>query len=67
VYLNSVALASTVVDSHHITATVTPQVLLLISTSNGVEIWVTNPGQFGGGLLGCSNGGSSQSVSITIT
>ncbi|HVO61039.1 MAG TPA: hypothetical protein VMT53_08890 [Terriglobales bacterium] len=67
VFLNSVLLASTVVDSHHITAIVTPQVVLLISTSNGVEIWVTNPGQLGGGFFGCADGGSSQAVSITIT
>ena len=67
VFLNSVLLESTLIDSHHMTATVTPQVLLLISMSNGVEIWVTNPGQIGGGWLGCSNGGDSQPVSITIT
>ena len=67
VYLNSTLLASTVIDSHHITATVTPQVLLLISVSNGVEIVVTNPGQMFGGMLSCPNGGDSQSVSLTIT
>jgi hypothetical protein len=66
VYLNSTLLASTVIDSHHITAIVTPQVLILISVSNGVEISITNPGQILGGMLGCPNGGDSQSVSLTI-
>ena len=67
VFLGSILLASTVMDSHHITATVTPQVLLLVDTSNGVEIWVTNPGQLGGGFFGCADGGSSAAVSLTIT
>ncbi|HXJ86324.1 MAG TPA: hypothetical protein VMS18_05870 [Candidatus Binatia bacterium] len=67
VYLNSMLLASTVIDSHHITATVTSEALFIAGTSNGVGIWVTNPGQIGGGLLGCSNGGSSKSISLTVT
>ncbi|HTT22327.1 MAG TPA: hypothetical protein VMG82_25590 [Candidatus Sulfotelmatobacter sp.] len=67
VYLNSMLLASTVIDSHHITATVTSEALFVAGTSSGVQIWVTNPGQIGGGLLGCSNGGSSKSISLTVT
>jgi len=67
VFLNSWAVAATVLDSHHITATVTQQLLLVAGTSNGVEIWVTNPGQLGGGFFGCADGGSSKAVSITRT
>ena len=67
VFLNSSQLASTLVDSHHITATVTGEQLFVIGISHGVEIWVTNPGQLGGGILGCANGGSSQPISLTIT
>lgn len=67
VYLNSVLLASAVVDSHHITATVTSGNLIVAGTGNGVEIWVTNPGVMGGGFFGCSDGGSSQGISITVT
>jgi hypothetical protein len=67
VFLNSTELASTVIDSHQINATVTSELLFIVGVSHGVEIWVTNPGQVGGGLLGCANGGSSQPVSLTIT
>jgi hypothetical protein len=66
VFLNSVSLDRTVVDSHHISATVTSGELFVAGTSEGVSIWVVNPGQIGGGILGCSNGGSSQAVPITI-
>jgi len=66
VFLNSWSLASTVVDSHHITTSVSRETLLVVGPSNGVEIWVTNPGQLGGGIFGCPDGGSSESVSITI-
>jgi hypothetical protein len=67
VYLNSVPLASSMSDSHHLTATVTWQDLSAAGISSGtVQVSVTNAGQLAGGLLGCPNGGSSQLIAIAI-
>ncbi len=66
-YLNSANLASSTLNSNHITALITSNDLSAAGVSTGtVYISVTNDGQIGGGLLGCPNGGSSKTIPISI-
>jgi hypothetical protein len=66
-YLNSVNLSSATIDSHHINATLTWQDLSAAGISTGtLYIGVTNAGQVAGDVFGCPNGGSTQTIPITI-
>jgi hypothetical protein len=65
--MDSVPLATTMMDSHHLTATITWQDLSADNiTSGSVQMSVANAGQIQGGLFGCPNGGTSELIPITI-
>ncbi len=67
VFMDSVPLTTHMIDSHHLNATITWQDLSADNITSGqVGITVTNAGHVQGGLFGCSNGGTSQVIWITI-
>ena len=67
VYLNSVNLSSSTINPEHISALITPEDLSAAGVVTGtVYISVTNEGQIAGGLFGCPNGGSSETIPIVI-